>query len=219
MKRLVGFFSLFTVLALVFVVASCAPIKWPASSAYSDKAQSGLRPKQETRDLPAPRLRQAGKQQATNAPHEEHHTAGGAHAEHHERHHAQGMGCATTLGRDKADIPNLLRPRWIPVALLVVPASENLNYHYFFFHDTTRPALSIAAMTAVSFQNKEMGSVTNISWEVGDDIRSTLLKTEKPVCVNPIVSYKGERLGIDGTYQRLKKLATTSGTLPGAKLP
>lgn len=208
MKNSFWFPVLLTLLALFIV--SCASVKWPASSAYSDKARSGLRPE---RDPAVKKQEKSAESAPTKDNHTDHHAAG-HHAEHH-----HGMACAANLPREKSDIPDLMLPRWNMVAFLVVPASENMAFHYFFFRDTTRPALPIAATTVTPFQNAKESPLTRITWEVGDEIRSAFLKTSELVCVKPVVTHNEERLGLDGFYKRLKARATIQGALQGANLP
>lgn len=213
MKRMLDFAIFFSVLALL-AVASCAPIQWPASSAYSDKAQSGLRPE---RDPSVKKQEKPAEKKSESSTHERGHHANGGH-QGHASHHPHGMAYATNLPRDKADIPDFARPRWVPADFSAWPASENLDVHYSSYRDTTRPELAVAAVMTLSFQNAQKNLLVHAIWEVGDEIRSTFLKTSEPVCVKPVVTHNGERLGLDGFYKRLKTQAAKLSP-PNAKTP
>lgn len=214
MKNSFWFPVLLALLALSLACASCAPapaIKESRSPAYSDKAGGGLRPEREA----------AGKKQeksAENAPTKNNHTDHHANGEHHDHggHHAagnhhHGMACAANLPREKADIPDFASPRWVPADSFLWHASEKLDYRFASYRDTTRPELAVAAVMTTSYQDTKRSPLIRVMWEVGDEIRSTFLKTNKPVCVKPVVTHNRERLGLAVFYKRLKTQA--------AKLP
>ncbi|KKT29007.1 hypothetical protein A3G55_00245 [Candidatus Giovannonibacteria bacterium RIFCSPLOWO2_12_FULL_44_25] len=100
------------------------------------------------------------------------------------------------IPKNESGMPDLAAENWRLIKTLTV------GFTYYFYHDTTRPQLMVAAMK-VAGELPCGGELTRLSWQVGDNIRTVRLELDEMVQENPIAVIDGKRYELDGIMEKL----------------
>lgn len=103
------------------------------------------------------------------------------------------------ISKKESDMPDFTKENWKMIKTLTKRA---FTYHFYF--DTARPQLTVAAMTVMINLQCEQ-TITRLSWQVGDNIRTVRLEIDEPVRENSVIAKDGKRYELDGIMDRLSE--------------
>ena len=127
--------------------------------------------------------------------HEEH--QGGHHDGRHNGNHDHAALCDRFLQKINADLPDLTKPNWKEIKTVV------RGFTYVFYYDLTQSNLAIAAMTVTGKNSDSNLTLTRLTWQVGDEMRSARLELDEMVCVKSVIGKDGKTYDLDGLLKQL----------------
>ena len=101
------------------------------------------------------------------------------------------------IPKNESGMPDFTAENWRLIKTMTVG-----KFTYHFYHDTVRPQLMVAAMKVVAALSCEE-TLTRLSWQVGDNIRTVRLELNEMVQENPVAVVDGKRYELDGIMERL----------------
>lgn len=127
--------------------------------------------------------------------HEEH--KGKHHDGHHDGDHDHAALCDRFILKAGANIPDLAKPNWKEITTIVG------GFTYVFYHDLTQPNLAVAAMTVAGKNSDSNLTLTRLTWQAANEMRSVRLELDEMVCVKSVIGKDGNAYNLEGLLKRL----------------